>query len=102
VEQARMQAAVRLVEPYLAAAPASVAEEAHRLLATARTHLATALALWRKYLAERKSGSSSGWRATRQSARRHLRLCRRHWSQACRTARSMMVGESSPTAATGR
>ncbi|HET8799022.1 MAG TPA: fatty acid desaturase [Thermoanaerobaculia bacterium] len=101
VEQARMQAAVRLVEPYLASAPASVAEEAHRLLASARTHLATALTLWRKYLAERKSDSSSGWRATRQSARRHLRLCRRHWSQACRTARSMMVSESSPTPATG-
>ena len=86
VEQARMQAAVNVVEPLLASAPESVAEEFQRRLASARTHLATALALWRRYAAERSSGASSGWRRTRQSARRHLRLCRQQWSEACKTA----------------
>ena len=94
VEQARMQAAVRVVEPHLNSVPESVAEEIHRLLASARTHLAAALALWRRYAAERSSGASNGWRRTRQAARQHLRLGRRHWKQACKTAKSMIGNEA--------
>ena len=89
VEHARMQAAVRLIEPQLTGAPDSVAEEIRRLIANARAHLATALTLWRRYVAERSSGASNGWRSTRQTARRHLREARRHWTQARTTARSI-------------
>lgn len=97
VEQARMQAAVRAVEPHLDAVPDSVAEEIRGLLASASTHLTAALALWRRYVAERSSGASSGWRSTRQNARQRLRLCRRHWRQACKMARSMIANESTAT-----
>jgi len=102
VEQARMQAAVRAVEPHLVAIPESAAEEVQRLLASARAHLATALTLWRQHLAERASGASSRWRSTRQAARQHLRLCRRNWRQACKTARAT-IGRASgaTTSATG-
>lgn len=88
VEQARMQAALRVVEPRLTSVPDSVAGEIHRLLDNARDHLTTAFALWRRYVAERSSDASSGWRRTRQNARQHLRMCRRHWKQACKTAAS--------------
>lgn len=98
VEQARMQAALRVVEPHLASIPESVAEEVHRLLASARDHLAAALALSRRYVAERSSGASNRWKHTRDEARRHLRLGSRHWRQACKTARSMMRNESAAAA----
>ena len=92
VEQARMEAALRVVEPHVTSFPDSVADEIRRLRATARAHLAAALALWRRYAAERSSDASSGWKRTRQSARQHLRECRRNWRQACKTAHTMMRG----------
>lgn len=93
VEQARMQAALRAVEPHLPLLPESAAEEIDRLIASARTHLAAAVALWRQYAAERSISASSRWRNTRRTARRHLRTGRQHWRQACRTAR-LLRGES--------
>ena len=91
VEQARMQAAVRAVEPRLAEIPESVAAEIRALLASAKAHLADALALWRQYVAERSSGGvSSRWKNTRRTARQHLRTGRQHWRQACKTAASMI------------
>ena len=99
VEQARMEAALHVVEPHLAAAPESVAEEIRRLRTAARKDLAAAVALWRRYLAERSSGASRSWRATRRNARRHLRLCRLHWTAACKTARSMIDSRALPTMA---
>ena len=98
VEQARMEAAVRVVEPRLTAVPESVADEFQRRLTGAKTHLATAIALWSRYLSERSSDASSGWRRTRRSARQHLRLCRLQWTQACKTARAMIGSESSSPA----
>lgn len=90
VEQARMEAALRAVEPHLAAAPESETAEIRRLRTAATTHLAAAAALWRRYLAERSSGASSSWRTTRRNARHQLRLCRVHWAAACRAARAMI------------
>ena len=90
VEQARMEAALRAVEPHLAAVPGPVAEEIHRLRTAAATHLAAAVALWRRHLAERSSDASSAWRTTRRNARQQLRLCRLHWTRACKTAQSMI------------
>ncbi len=81
VEQARMRAALRAIEPQLTRAP----EETQRLVASARTNLAAALTLWRRYVAERSSGASNQWKSTRQNARQHLRLCRRQWRQAYKT-----------------
>ncbi|HEX2835365.1 MAG TPA: fatty acid desaturase [Thermoanaerobaculia bacterium] len=94
VEQARMQAALRVVEPHLVSLPAAAAEEIHRLVASARTDLAAAVALWRQYVAERSLSASSRWKSTRRTARQHLRMGRRHWRQACKTATSMMSRES--------
>lgn len=74
VEQARMRAALHAVEPQLKGIPDSIAEEIQRLVSTAKTHLATALALWHQ-------------QSTRRNALQHLRLCRRHWTRACRMAR---------------
>ena len=92
VEQARMRAALRAVEPQLTGAP----EETQRLITSARTHLAAALTLWRRYAAERASGASSQWKSTRQNARQHLRLCRRQWRQAHKTLRAMTRVAQSP------
>jgi stearoyl-CoA desaturase (delta-9 desaturase) len=85
VEQARMHAELRKIEPQLAAAPGEIADDVRRLIADARAHLDTALALWRQHAEERARNASSAWRRTRQSARRHVREARRRW----RDARSM-------------
>ena len=76
IEQARMRAAVRVVEPHLERIPAAVAAEFYRLLDGAREDLAAALT------------------STRRDARRHLRACRRHWTQACKTVQSTVRGEA--------
>ena len=99
VEQARMEAALRVVEPHVTSFPDSVADEIRRRRATARAHLAAALALWRRYAAERAAGASSGWKRTRQAARQHLRECRRNWRQACKTARAMIRNVEASTSA---
>ena len=88
VEQARMRAAVRAVEPHLTAIPESAAEHVRGLLTSARSHLAAAFTLWRRYAAERASGVPGVWKRTRQQAREHLRQCRREWRAACKTARA--------------
>ncbi len=98
VEQARMQAALQVIQPQLAGVPDSIAEEINRLLTSAKTHLAAARALWRRYIAERSAGASTAWRSTRQAARQHLRLGRRHWRQACKTARSTIRSETAAAA----
>jgi stearoyl-CoA desaturase (delta-9 desaturase) len=86
VEQARMEAALRGIEPHLAGAPAQAAEEIGRLISDAKAHLAAALALWRRYAEERASGASGIWKSTRRNARRHLREGRRQWEQARKSA----------------
>ena len=94
VEQARMQAALRVIEPQLGVLPESAAEEVRRLIRNAKAHLTASIALWRHYVAERSAGVSSGWKATRRNARHHLREGRRSWKQACKTARAMVATAS--------
>ncbi len=89
IEQARMQAAVRAVEPQLEHIPAPAAGEIHRLLASAREHLTISITLWRRYAAEHAEGATASWKSTRQYARQHLRLARREWREACRRVNSM-------------
>lgn len=82
IEQARMRAALRLVEPKMAVATGSLADEARRRLKVASAHLEKAIALWRKALEERAQGSA--WRKTKKLSQRHVRRSRRQWKLALR------------------
>jgi stearoyl-CoA desaturase (delta-9 desaturase) len=83
IEQARMRAAVRVVEPQIATATGTLAEEARRRLKVASESLDRAIALWRKAIDE-KSQSISTWRQTRKLSRKHVRRSRRQWKRAVR------------------
>jgi stearoyl-CoA desaturase (delta-9 desaturase) len=85
IEQARMHAELRKIEPRIAAADREIVEKIQRVIADARMHLDAALTLWRQHIEERSQNASSAWRRTRRTARQHVREARRRW----RTARSM-------------
>lgn len=80
VEQARMRAAIRIVEEKMANDTTSLVQEARRRLHTASQHLERAIALWRRALEERAQGIS--WRRTRRASRAHVRRSRKHWKLA--------------------
>jgi stearoyl-CoA desaturase (delta-9 desaturase) len=82
IEQARMSAALKGVEPKMASATGTLAEEARRRLGVASEHLDKAIALWRKAVEEQKQGAA--WRATQKLSRRHVRHSRREWKVAVR------------------
>jgi stearoyl-CoA desaturase (delta-9 desaturase) len=82
IEQARMRAALRVVEEKVETAQGSLADEARRRLRVATGHLERAIALWRRALEERAQGSS--WRKTQKMSTRHVRRSRRHWKRAVR------------------
>jgi stearoyl-CoA desaturase (delta-9 desaturase) len=82
IEQARMSAALKGVEPKIATATGTLAEEARRRLTVASEHLDKAIALWRKAVEEQKQGAA--WRATQKLSRRHVRHSRREWKVAVR------------------
>lgn len=86
IEGARMHAALHSLEPRLAVVREDVAADVRRLIADARTHLDTSLALWRQHAEERARNASSAWRRTRQNARQHLREARHRWQEARRLA----------------
>ena len=81
VQQARMIAEIRRVEPRLAGADERIAAEIRRRVADAKAHLEAALTLWRQHAEERRSASSA-WRNTRRTARQHMREARREWKGA--------------------
>jgi stearoyl-CoA desaturase (delta-9 desaturase) len=83
IEQARMRAAIKLVEPKIASATGSLADEARRRLQVATLHLEKAIALWRRALEERAQKGSS-WRQTHRRSRKHVRHSRRQWKRAVR------------------
>jgi stearoyl-CoA desaturase (delta-9 desaturase) len=82
IEQARMRAALVVVEPKMAHVPGTLAEEARRRLQVAAHHLEKAIALWRRALEERAQGIS--WRRTKKISLRHVRRSRRQWKLAVR------------------
>lgn len=82
VEQARMQAEIKEIENRLAVSQGEIADKARALLADARVHIDTALALWQQHVQEQTESASSAWRNTRRQARRHLREARRRWTAA--------------------
>ena len=83
IEQARMSAAVRVVESKLSSAASSIAEEARRRLQVASKHLEKAVALWRNAVEQRAQGAKK-WREARRMSRRHVRHSRRQWKRAVR------------------
>ena len=84
IEQARMRAAIRIVEPKLEAFSGGVADEARKRLNAAKEHLETAFALWRQHAEERAEGVSTVWKQTRRRAAHHVRQSRRQWKHALR------------------
>jgi hypothetical protein len=77
-----MRAALVVVEPKMATATGTMADEARRRLKVASGHLERAIALWRRALEERAQGAA--WRKTRKMSHRHVRRSRRHWKTAVR------------------
>jgi stearoyl-CoA desaturase (delta-9 desaturase) len=84
VEQARMRAALRLVEQRIAAAPPSLGDEVRNRINNAMQHLEQAFTLWRQHLEERAHDVSSKWRRTRRHSMKRSKLARREWTQAVR------------------
>jgi len=82
IEQARMRAALFVVEPKMAHVAGTLAEEARRRLQVAAHHLEKAIALWRRAIEERAQGAS--WRRTKKTSLRHVRRSRRQWKMAVR------------------
>lgn len=84
IEQARMQAALRVIEGKIEAADASVAEQIRHRVSASMHDLEIAFTLWRQHAAEKAQGMSTGWRETRRRAKQHVRQSRRHWKLALR------------------
>jgi stearoyl-CoA desaturase (delta-9 desaturase) len=82
IEQARMRAALRVVEPKMASVQEKLATEVRRRLDVATAHLEKAIALWRRAHEERAQGTP--WRRTRKMSTRHVRRSRRQWKLAVR------------------
>ena len=82
VEQARLDAEVRRIEPRLTAAHDAFADQIRRQISEARAHLDAAFVLWRQHLDERARDASSAWRNTRRKARRHVHEAKRRWRHA--------------------
>ena len=89
IEQARMQAALRVVKSQIESTPGSLGDELRRRAHVAMEHLETALKLWRQYAEEKAEGVSKSWRETRRTARQHVQQSRRQWKWVVRTLRSM-------------
>jgi stearoyl-CoA desaturase (Delta-9 desaturase) len=88
IERARLEAALRLIEPKIEAVATPLRDELRRRLHTAMEHLETALALWRQHLEEKAEGVSNRWRATRRRSRLHVKESRQHWKLVMRTLRT--------------
>ena len=82
VEQARLDAELRRIEPRLATAQGAIADHVRRLIAEAKTHLEAAFVLWRRQVEERAANASTAWRNTRRQARHHVREARWRWRHA--------------------
>ena len=85
IERARMEAALREIEPKLESVATPMRDELRHRLHTAMEHLETALSLWRQHLQEKAEGLSGRWRTTRRISRRHVKQSRRQWKMVLRT-----------------
>jgi stearoyl-CoA desaturase (delta-9 desaturase) len=84
IEQARLRAAIRLVEPRIEGAHETIAQEVRARVKAAVDHLEIAVALWRQHMEERAAGVSKRWRETRRRAHRSVRESRVQWKHAVR------------------
>jgi stearoyl-CoA desaturase (delta-9 desaturase) len=84
IEQARLSAALRLVEPRMEKAHGHLAQEVRARFDAAAQQLEIAVTLWRQHLEERAAGVSKRWRETRRQARHSVKQSRRHWKDAVR------------------
>ncbi|MBK5259563.1 MAG: fatty acid desaturase [Thermoanaerobaculia bacterium] len=84
VEQARLRAELRLVEPRIAVADGPIADDVRARINKSLAHLETAINLWRQHMEERAAGVSDSWRKTRKRSQLYVRQSRRHWKNAMR------------------
>jgi stearoyl-CoA desaturase (delta-9 desaturase) len=89
IEQARLRAALRLVEPQIENAHASIREEVRERINDAVQHLEVAVMLWRQHIEERADGVSQRWRETRRQAKNSVKHSRRQWKSAVRMLQQM-------------
>jgi stearoyl-CoA desaturase (delta-9 desaturase) len=89
IEHARIQAALRVVQPRIESAAGSLGEDLRRRAYAAMEHLETALTLWRQHMEERAAGVSNAWRQTRRLSRRHVKQSRRQWKRVLQTLQRM-------------
>ncbi|HXG57878.1 MAG TPA: fatty acid desaturase [Thermoanaerobaculia bacterium] len=82
IEQARMSAALRVMESRLGSAPHSAAEEIRARISAAIENLENAYRLWRHHVEERAAGRA--WRQAHRQSKRHVKLSRRQWKDAVR------------------
>ncbi|HET7707041.1 MAG TPA: fatty acid desaturase, partial [Thermoanaerobaculia bacterium] len=84
IEQARLRAALRLVEPRIASSAHPMAAEIRQRIDKAVEHIEHAVTLWRQHADERATGVSNSWKTTKRRARRYVRQSRRQWKDAMR------------------
>ncbi|HKO54354.1 MAG TPA: fatty acid desaturase [Thermoanaerobaculia bacterium] len=89
IEQARMRAALQVIETKIGHAPHTIASDVRKRINAAARHLETAFALWRQHAEEKAAGLKNSWRETRRRSRRHVRQSRRHWKDALRMLQRM-------------
>ena len=89
IEQAKLRAAVRLVEPRIATSTHPIADEVRRRIDKASEHLDRAVALWRQHVDEKSNGVSNAWKTTRARSRRYVKQSRRQWKDAMRMLAQM-------------
>jgi stearoyl-CoA desaturase (Delta-9 desaturase) len=88
VEQARMQAALRVVEAKIESAEGTVGDQIRQRVRDALHDLEIAFNLWRQHAAEKAQGMAIS-RMTRRRANRHVRRSRRSWKDALRMLESL-------------
>ena len=88
VEQARMQAALRVVEAKIESVEGTVGDQIRQRVRDALHDLEIAFHLWRQHAAEKAQGMAIS-RSTRRRATRHVRRSRRSWKDALRMLESL-------------
>jgi stearoyl-CoA desaturase (delta-9 desaturase) len=82
IEQARMEAVLRLLGSRIELAPPTRAEEIRARLEAAQAAFERSIDLWKQQAEERAEGFSRAWREKRREAKRCLRQARREWREA--------------------
>jgi len=84
LEQARIEAALLVVDSKFESAEGHAGDQIRQRLTAALHDLEIAFSLWRQHAAEKAEGLSTSWRSTRRRAKQHVRQSRRNWKDAIR------------------